>query len=105
VSEKRFLIEFVGGDVDGRTFDSASADPVERQIVQSLLFMTDNGTVDKAFHGVSMLANEALRRGEVEFSNLNFGHSGKTNKYTVAERLEHGDEVLIRMKYSVKEPT
>jgi hypothetical protein len=100
MSEKRFLIEIIGGDVDGRTFDSLSADAVEREMVQGLLHMSHEGKVGHAFHGVSIAMIEAMRRGEK--GHRDWKPATGTHKYTVVERLDEGDEVLIRLRYSVK---
>lgn len=101
MSNKRILIEISGGDADGRTFDSASTDPVEKQMVQSLLWMTSKGTEGKAFHGLSISANEALSRGALNFKDVKASSDGSTHKYTVFERHEDDDGILIRIGYSV----
>lgn len=95
---KRILIEFVGGDFDGRTLDSESPNEHERWLVDSCMSMTHNGTVGCAFHGFSMSTIEARMRGE----EVEAGSPKGTHKYTVLDRLDDGDEVLIRMGYSVK---
>jgi hypothetical protein len=98
---KRILIEISGGDADGRTFDSASTDPIEKQMVQSLLHMTRNGTEGKAFHGLSISACEAMSRGKLAIKNTKASSDGSTHKYTVLERHEDDDGILIRIGYSV----
>ena len=103
MDEKRILIEFIGGDWDGKTLDSHSPDKAERMYEQSCLFLTRDGTVGKAFHGFSMIAFDRMRKGEISMDDAK--PSGrKTHKYTVTERLDEGDEVLIRLKYSIRDP-
>ena len=51
---KRILIEFFGGDWDGRSLDTESQDPDERRFVHHCFFMTRQGTVARAFHGASL---------------------------------------------------
>jgi len=102
VSGRRILIEFLGGDMDGRTLDSTSADSAERRMLESCLALTKNGRVGAAFHGVSMTTAEAMMQGMLSHSDLKSPKG--THKYTVVERLDEGDETLIRMKYSVNPP-
>jgi hypothetical protein len=73
----------------------------ERQMVQSLLFMSHEGTAGHAFHGVSIAMNEAMRRGEMSIDNFKPTAKG-SHKYTVIERFEKGGGVPIRLEYSVK---
>lgn len=100
MSGKRVLIEFLGGDMDGRTLDSDSSDPSEKKMIESCLAMTDNGTLGRAVHGFSMTTTQAMARGEIAHSDLK--RPKGTHQYTVAERLDEGDETLIRMRYSVR---
>jgi len=108
IREKRFdkpriLIEFYGGgDWDGKTLDSHSSDPREAQIAFHYYDFTRNGEIGRAFHGVSMGQFERMVRGEITSSDLKF-EPGKSHKYTVMERLDEGDEVLVRIKYSVRD--
>ena len=97
---KRTVIEISGGDADGRAYDSASADPIEKQMVESLLHMTRNGVEGKAFHGFSIAYIEAQARGE-PYGTLKPAANG-THKYTVRERYEDDDGVLVRLQYSVE---
>jgi hypothetical protein len=103
--EKRTLIEIVGGDCDGRTFDSASIDPYERQIVFGVLQMTQNGTQGKGFQGVSISALEALARGKLALQNIKPSSDGSFHSYTVLKRCEVPESVLIRIEYSVTQPS
>jgi hypothetical protein len=100
MSEKRYLIEVIGGDADGRTFDSQSPDATERKMVECLVFMTHDGKVGSAFHGVSMGMEEALWHGKKGIHD--WKPTTGTHKYTVVERIEEGNEVLIRLQYSVR---
>jgi len=98
---KRILIELSGGDADGRTFDSASTDHIEKQMVEQLLWMTSNGTEGKAFHGLSISACEAISRGTLTMKDAKTSGDGSTHKYTVLVRYEDDDGILIRIGYSV----
>lgn len=99
---KRILIEFLGGDWDGKTIDSQSSDETERMHVHTCLHLTRNGTVGRSFHGASMQMSDMLKKGECSLNDWK-PVGGETHKYTVVERLEEHDEVLIRMKCSVRE--
>ena len=105
MEEKRILIEFIGGDWDGKTIDSHSPEEEDRHHVQTCLHMTRNGTVGKAFHGMSMQSSDQLARGEITFDDTKRPEGRRTHKYTVVERLDVDDEVLIRMRYSVRDPS
>ncbi len=102
---KRFLIEFIGGDWDGKTLDSHSRDEIERMHVKQCLFMTDNGTIGKAWHGISMETSSRLAKRAIPTSDLKRPEGGKTHKYTVVERLDEDDDVLVRVEYSVRNPS
>ena len=102
MAEKHICIEFIGGDMDGRTLDSHSGDPNEQWILESCLDMTRNGTVGRAFHGQSLSVMESLMRGELSPTDLRRERPSGTHQYTVSERLDDGEEVLIRMRYSVR---
>jgi hypothetical protein len=93
----RFLLEFVGGYWDGKTIDSASQDADERDRVWQCLWLTENGMVGRAYMGVSPAGIEYLKEhGPQATRDAGFRIS---HVYRIAERLEEGNEVLIRLKY------
>jgi hypothetical protein len=99
MDQQRILIEFIGGDWDGKTLDSQSADDTERQAIDCCLYMTDNGTVGKAFHGGSISMLYSLMKGR-QMPERKSEPKGM-HKYTVFERLDEDNEVLIRIRYSI----
>jgi len=103
--DQRVLIEFSGGDWDGKTLDSDSQDESERFRVRTILAMTNNGTVGRAFHGLSMAAGEMLRRGEASIKKSQGRGPRPMHRYTVTGRLDEGNETLIRIRHDVELPT
>ncbi len=94
---KRVLIEMIGGDMDGRTLDSDSADPIEQVQVKMVLSMTKNGTVGHGFNGLSMSAIQALQTGEKTVQD--FGPANARHSYMVISRDEHDDKIVIRVRH------
>ena len=97
---KRILLEFVGGYWDGKTIDSTSQDPQERQWVRNSLFLYGErhnweGVSRHIAYWARILAQEhgmdAARAAGVHGQHV----------YRVIERLEEGDEVLVRLKYEL----
>lgn len=101
MTSARILIEFLGGDWDGKTLDSQSPDEEERELLWGCYDMTGQGTVGGAFHGVSMSQLEGSLKGERSLRNIKLERG--SHKYTVVERVEEGNEILVRLKYSVEE--
>jgi hypothetical protein len=101
MSEKRSLIEIIGGDSDGLLLDGASSNYIERSLMGTVLRMTGNGTVGHAFRGLSIDAYAAMRRGEFCDKVLEPAID-ETNVYTVFDRLERYSEILVRMRHSVE---
>jgi hypothetical protein len=101
MDEKRHLLEFVGGDVDGRTYDSESSDRIERDIVRTMLRLTDNGAMGGTVLGVSMVVQEKLRRGEMAEEDSKYD-GDSAHAYTVVDRQEDGDVIHVRLRYSVR---
>lgn len=100
--DKRLLVEVVGGDVDGRTYDSDSPDPIERQMADMLFRMTRQGALGNAFHGFSMSCVEELHRGMPMPDTIS--RDGATHKYEVVDRSEDDDKIVVRLRYSVNRP-
>ena len=97
---KRIILEFIGGYWDGKTLDTASSDPDEASLASGYYLMTHEGTIGKGFEGVSEEAVAyAHKHGWEAAKDVGFrwGHV-----YRVIERLEEGDEILVRLKYSLK---
>jgi hypothetical protein len=95
-ADKHVFIEILGGDMDGRTYDSLADEIEESRIVDHILYYTNNGQVGARMSGNSLANEENNLRGtstgrkySPEFSNV----------YTVAEHINEGHEILIRMQY------
>lgn len=99
---KQILVEFLGGDWDGRTIDSLSGDPLEASLAIMFCEVLHGGTEGKGWKGVSMSQMERARRGELKAEQID--QVTKTHQYTVVERLEDDNTVYFRMKYSVGQP-
>ncbi len=100
--DKRILIEFFGGDMDGRIMDSHSADPIECDLVRiySQAFLKSD---HPARHEISYSNLERLMRGEIAFDQVESSTVGKSASYSVVERLDTADGLLIRVRYSSRE--
>ena len=99
--DKRVYVEFLGGDLDGLTIDSDSTDNSEQQLIEMAYTLTNGGQVGKSFHGYSVGAIQHLIRHGPEGMFRKNPVTG-SHQYTVAERLEERDEILLRMKYAVR---
>lgn len=98
---KRTLIEILGGDMDGQTLDSASADSQEQLQVKMVLSMTKDGTVGHGFNGLSLSAVQALQSGEKTIQD--FGPANARHSYTVTSRDEHDDRIVIRVRHEYRQ--
>ena len=107
--QRRYLIEFCGGDWDGKILDSQSEDEQERHRADGCLFMTENGTVGRAFHGRSMVMGEMLARGEISYKDLDAARGPRKgprpmHRYTVTDRKQEGNVTRIKITYDVELP-
>lgn len=97
---KRTIIEFVGGDMDGRKVDSQTASKAELELIDTVLDMTKGGKVGGAFHGISFSQLERLRKGSISsMPKLKPGHS---HKYTIEDRDETEDELKLLIRHSIR---
>lgn len=100
---KRVLLEFIGGgDWDGKILDSQSQDPIEAKFALHYYDLTHQGKVGHAFYGVSMGQVERMIRDGLPPCHVKL-EKGKAHKYEVVERLQEGEEILVRIKYSIWE--
>ncbi len=92
---KRFVLEFLGGDWDGRCLDSQSTDHDEVVLAQVLYFKTQDGTIGKGFSELTEKAIAfAQKRGWMEDGSPSKGHD-----YRVIERRDEGDRTRLRLKH------
>ncbi len=93
---KRFVLEFLGGDWDGRLLDSQSDDHEEVVLSQVYYFLTQDGTIGKGFNQYSEQALAfAHKRGWMAPDGPSKGHD-----YKVIERRDEGDRTRIRLKHA-----
>lgn len=93
---KRFVLEFLGGDWDGKCLDSQSADHEEVVLAQVFYFKTQDGTVGKGFNQFTDQAIQfACKRGWMEPNGASKGHD-----YKIIERRDEGDRTRLRLKHA-----
>lgn len=101
-SDKRIVIEFYGGDFDGRKWDSFSPDPIESKnaIEFGLTFFREVGG---GLSGMGLARLEASWRGErqLTLAELKPPRDGRFHAYTVTQRLEDESAILIRVEYGI----
>ena len=97
---RRFVLEFLGGDWDGKMLDSQSSDREEVKLAQGYFWMTGDGTIGKR---IDELSEQAKKFAE--------GHDWKPSEepgadnshtYEVIERREEGERLLVRLKHGAK---
>lgn len=94
--EKRIVIEFGGGDVDGLVLDSVNADEAQRQMIRAVWRMTHGGEVGRAFRGISL---EHFRR----LGRLALVADGRPNygvEYIVTSKEETDERLRIAIRHS-----
>lgn len=87
----KVIFEFAGGSRDGQTDVGEQA--------RNFYFLTENGTVGKRFKGLTDYTMNIVRDVGVEEAAKLGAVPARTEKYEVIERLEVGDEVLVRCKF------
>ena len=97
----RVLIEFIGGCWDGKNLDSQSADEVERTYVTGIYAMTHHGEVGRAFRGFSMDSLDQSRKKGLSMEKFIDAGASANHRYTVTDRIERDNEILIRLEYSL----
>jgi hypothetical protein len=98
---KRIVLEFVGGDADGRVIDSDSATPPERDLIMSVFYLSDGGKVGRWWYGASITQMEQMGRRPVH--TLPKSQPGLFHSYAVVDRQESETELHILLKYSVRD--
>ena len=88
------IFEFIGGPNDGKVFEGVLGEPSD---AERYFLFTNHGTVGHRFkiaspYAVETLASEQLKEEQP--------HHFQRHFYVVTERLEDGDEVLVRATYS-----
>ncbi len=102
LTKPRIILEFIGGgDWDGKTLDSHSENCVEARMAQEYYEFSKQGEVGCSFHGVSMGKVEEIWRGGKMSTPMM--QPKMSHKYTVVERIAEGNEVLVRIQYSVSD--
>jgi hypothetical protein len=100
LSEKTIYIEFLGGDMDGRTIDTATATPAENLLIRMIYNMSHGGQIGQGSYGVSMSHIEkTTEAGKYVPPSM---QKRMAHQYIVAEREETESEVLLRVRYSVR---
>ncbi len=92
----KIIFEFAGGSRDGQTDVGEQAD--------GFYFITDKGTIGKRFKGMTEHTRDVLGEMGAEGALKAGAIPSQREKYEVIERLEMGDEVLIRCKFIGYEP-
>jgi hypothetical protein len=91
---QNILIEFIGGDADGKYLDSESDNQAESLHAKLIYMGTRNGTVGDGLQTMPMDWQEKLMNNEP------FEIRGYSpHQYEVIERLEEGNEIHLRMGY------
>lgn len=97
--DKRTIIEYLGGDMDGRILDSDTADPIEERFLSSQHKMMEKGKGRGSLWGVShsmqlrMMAGDPTAVPDIA--------KGMAHKYTIIEFTETDTERKYKLKYSV----
>lgn len=91
---KRIIVEFIGGDADGKVYDSESADPSEAQYAGITYIATEGGTIGRGVRSMPLAMKEELRAGNT--SALKGYHP---HEYRIVDRTEDENEIRIRMQY------
>ncbi len=95
---KRTFLEFIGGYWDGKTLDGISGDPTEQDRFRTCQFLTHDFEIGRGFGGPSEFAQEyAQQHGGKAAAEVGFRWA---HSYRIVERLEEGDEILVRFKYA-----
>jgi len=97
---ERIILEFIGGYWDGKTLDTASSDAEEVMLARGYYLMAHDGRIEAGIEGVSPEAIAFAQKHGWEGA-IEAGFRS-THVYRVVERLEEGQEILVRFKYSQK---
>ena len=87
--KERIIIEFIGGDADGKILDSNSNDKIESILAKTLYKGLRNGAIGASLDRAPMDVMERLAKWEqVEIKNL------RRYRYDVIDQLQEGDGVI-----------
>jgi hypothetical protein len=92
------VLEFDGGYLDGRRFDSQSDDVYEALLAVAYYHLTDQGTVGSAFDDVPVIARP---HGKGAAGSLP-AEWCKDRQYRVVQRIEEADRIVVRFEYQPK---
>ncbi len=82
---KRIIVEFAGGKMDGKRYDTAADDRADREAAVALFEKTNAG-----------------QEGAVEFARP-LQDPGQWQRYKVTTRREHDERILVKLTYSLIE--
>ncbi len=91
------IFEFIGGPLDGTTVEGKAG---EQDEADRYYVLTHHGRIGQRFRVASSFAIEMLAHDELVDDKP---HQFQPHRYEVIERLQSGDEVLVRAKYVDKE--
>jgi hypothetical protein len=97
---KRVYVEFVNADVDGLQLDSDSGPATVRLLVKMIYVTTGEGEVGKSINSIPFSRILDL----LDHKQIPETYTDTNHVYTIVERLEEGNEVLLRLRHSVKPP-
>lgn len=87
------FVEFLGGPLDGKTYDGNSTNRFERDFVSFVWLCSDQGSIGKGFNGIN---HALLQELGYSLSDLEKPH---IYKYLVEEKLVEGEQVLVRLRH------
>jgi hypothetical protein len=96
----RIILEFLGGYWDGQTLDTASRSGREADLARAYYEMVKQGSMGTDLEVSPAVADFAAQHGWEAARKAGFS---QIHHYRVAERMEEGTEVLVRLKYAPKE--
>ena len=96
--EKRVYIEFINADVDGLQLDSDSGPSAVRHFVKMIYVTTGGGEIGKSINSIPLFRIVDL----LERKPMSEKYTELNHVYTIVERLEEGNEILLRLRHSVK---
>ena len=89
----KIIFEFIGGPNDGKVLEGLLGEPSD---AERYYLFSNRGTVGQRFKVASQYAIETLAREELKVQKP---HGFQRHYYMVTDRLEEGDEVMVRAQY------
>lgn len=89
----RIIFEFVGGPNDGKVLEGMLGEPSE---AERYYLFSNRGAVGQRFKVASQYAVDTLASEELKVEKR---HGFQRHYYIVTDRLEEGEEVLVRAQY------